>query len=270
MKRKALSLIICLLMLIPAAAQGIAHPWAGKTVAYIGDSVTDPRNNAARTKYWSWLQQWLGITPYVYAVSGRQWDDVPRQANQLLQEHGRDFDAIMIFMGTNDYNNAVPLGRWYDETASEVEYGHRYNRRQETRMRRTPAMDPATYRGRINIALDSLKRMYPDKQIVILTPIHRSDFHANDTNWQCSEDYANRCGEYLEAYTEATKEAGQVWSVPVIDLGALCGLYPLIDGHGAYFHDSATDRLHPNDLGHKRMAATLLYQLQALPCVFDF
>lgn len=248
--------------------QTFAHPWQGKRVAYFGDSITDPNNKASQNKYWNLLQEWLGITPYVYAVSGRQWDDIPRQASKLMAEHGDDFDAIIIFMGTNDYNNAVPIGRWYDERVEQVEYGHRYAKRKETRTRRYVAKDSDTYRGRINIALDTLKQMFPTKQIVLLTPIHRGGFYANDKNWQCTEDYVNRCGEYLDRYVDSVKEAGNVWAVPVIDLNATCGLYPMTDTHAQYFNNADTDRLHPNDLGHKRMAYTIMYQLLSLPCLF--
>lgn len=246
----------------------VAHPWQGKRVAYFGDSITDPNNKAANNKYWNFLEQWLGITPYVYAVSGRMWNDIPRQANKLKAEHGDDFDAILIFMGTNDYNNAVPIGKWYDEKAENVEYGHGYAKRKEIRLRRHLSMDNDTYKGRINIALDSLKRMYPTKQIVLLTPIHRAGFYANEKNWQCTEDYMNRCGEYLDSYVEAVKEAGNVWAMPVIDLNAASGLYPMLDAHAQYFNKADTDRLHPNNLGHERMAKTLMYQLLTLPCIF--
>lgn len=268
MKKLLLSLSLSI-MALAAYAEYIVHPWEGKKVAYFGDSITDPRNKASDTKYWSLLQEWLGITPYVYAVSGREWNDIPRQTAMLKQEHGNDVDAILIFMGTNDYNNAVPIGRWYDEKLERVIYGHRYEKRPEDRMRRVPSMDLATYRGRINLALDSLKRTYPDKQIVLLTPIHRSGFYANEKNWQVPEDYANRCGEFLDAYVESVREAGKIWSVPVIDLSSLCGLYPLHDEHAGYFHNPDTDRLHPNNDGHRRMATTIYYQLLTLPCVFS-
>lgn len=266
MKKNIITIILSLIIIMPAAAQqAFTHPWQGKRVAYLGDSITDPRNKAAKKKYWNWLQDWLGITPYVYAVSGRQWNDIPRQATQLKQEHGDDVDAILVFVGTNDYNNAVPLGRWWDERMESVEYGHGYVKRKEDRMRRIPVMDKDTYRGRINIALDSLKRIYPTKQIVLLTPIHRAGFYANDKNWQCAEDYANRCGEYLDAYVKATCEAGGVWAVPVVDLYSLCGLMPMLDEHAQYFNRADTDRLHPNDSGHERIAQTLMYQLMMLP-----
>lgn len=268
MKGKKIILAVAAAVVALSAAAGyIVHPWQGKTVAYFGDSITDPRNSGSKKKYWSYLEEWLGITTYVYGVSGREWNDIPRQTDRLKKEHGDAVDAIMIFIGTNDYNNAVPIGRWYDERMDTVTYGHRYAKRTEDRKRRSPAMDPNTYRGRINIALDSLKRTYPEKQIVLLTPIHRAGFYANDKNWQVPEDYANRCGEYLDAYVESVIEAGKIWSVPVIDLNSLCGLYPLLEEHSVYYKD-AKDQLHPNDRGHRRMARTLYYQLLGLPCTF--
>ena len=111
--------------------------------------------------------------------------------------------------------------------------------------------------------------MYPKKQIVLMTPIHRADFKSSDTNIQPAEDYANACGFFIDDYVQAIKEAGNVWSVPVIDLNALSGLYPLTDEGAQLFNKPDTDRLHPNDAGHYRMAKTILYQLSTLPCTFD-
>ena len=79
----------------------IRHPWYGKKVGYIGDSITDPNCYGDNIKkYWDFLKEWLDITPYVYGVSGRQWNDVPRQAEQLKKEHGEEVDAIVVLMGT--------------------------------------------------------------------------------------------------------------------------------------------------------------------------
>ena len=265
------SIMIAFLLLFPLALSAqtlFHHPWQGKKVAYFGDSITDPRNKASKKKYWTCLQEWLGITPYVYAVSGRQWDDIPRQAGKCYAAHGASIDDIIIFIGTNDYNNGVKIGEWYDEKEEEVMYGHGQMKKMTPRKRQYLCMDKDTYRGRINIALDKVKRMYPEKQIVLLTPIHRQNFHAKDKNWQCSEDYTNQCGEYIEEYIESVKEAANIWAVPVIDLNALCGLYPMMDEHARYFNNAETDRLHPNDLGHSRIAKTLMYQLLTLPCAF--
>ena len=117
MKRIQILLLMTCFAFVSAYAQSQAtytHPWMKKRVAYFGDSITDPNNKASRLKYWSYLQEWLGITPFVYGKSGRQWDDIPRQADMLQKEHGDSVDAIMIFMGTNDYNNGVPIGDWYE------------------------------------------------------------------------------------------------------------------------------------------------------------
>lgn len=265
--------IFCLLLgltIEPMTAQEPpVHPWQGKRVAYFGDSITDPRNKGSQKKYWSYLQEWLGITPYVYGVSGRQWNDIPRQARQLQAEHGDDFDAILIFIGTNDYNAGIPLGEWYTETVERVEAGIHAPKHLEQRRHRRPVMDASTYRGRINIALDTLKRLFPTKQIVLLTPIHRAGFYANEQNWQPTEAYANGGGEFLDAYVESVREAGRIWAMPVIDLGTLCGIHPLIEEQQRYFDHPERDCLHPNNEGHRRMAATLRWQLAALPCCFE-
>ena len=41
----------------------IQHPWQGKKVGYIGDSITDPNCYGDNIKkYWDFLKEWLGIT----------------------------------------------------------------------------------------------------------------------------------------------------------------------------------------------------------------
>lgn len=107
--------------------------------------------------------------------------------------------------------------------------------------------------------------MFPTKQIVLITPIHRAQFNRSETNWQPTEQYRNKCGEYVSRYVESVKEAGNIWSVPVIDMNALSGLYPLMDEHAQFFNNADADRLHPNNEGHRRMALTLVYQLMCLP-----
>ena len=264
--KRITSLLFVLMLAMPGFSQAlIHHPWQGKRVAYFGDSITDPRNNGAKKKYWGFLQDWLQIEPYVYGVSGRQWNDIPHQADRLKAEHGDSVDAIFIFIGTNDYNSGIPIGEWFVEKDEQVMAGIHESKHLVDRKHRYPVMGDSTYRGRINKALDYVKRMYPKKQIVLLTPIHRAEFYANDSNWQPREDYTNLCGEYIDAYVQSVKEAGNLWAVPVIDMNALSGLYPLMDEHAQFFKSASNDRLHPNDEGHRRMAMTLVYQLQMLP-----
>lgn len=248
----------------------IQHPWQGKKVGYIGDSITDPRNGGGKIKkYWEFLQEWLGITPYVYGVSGRQWNDVPRQAEQLKEEHGEEVDAILVFIGTNDFNHGVPVGEWFTESEEQVMFARGEQEQLVTRKKRTPIMSDETYKGRINIGMNRLKQLFPDKQIILLTPLHRSFARFNEKNVQPDESYQNRCGEYIDAYVDAIKEAGNLWSVPVIDFNAVTGINPMVDEQLPYMFDAGYDRLHPSTKGQIRMARTLMYQLLAYPCTFE-
>lgn len=280
MRKKILFLAALMTITVTACAQnpGFAgnklkdlqkvHPWTGARVAYFGDSLTDPRNNGSKKKYWGFLQDYLNITPFVYGVSGREWNDIPRQAQKLKSEHGDNFDAITILIGTNDYNHGVPIGQWYTETAESVRAaaGNLPNQLYP-RLQRHLSMDPNTFCGRINIAIDSLKSMFPTKQIVLFTTPHRSLFDPNDHNIQPDETYTNKIGLYLDAYNKAIIEAGQVWGLPVIDLSALSGINPMVKGQQLYMHNEH-DLLHPSDAGHDRMARTMVYQLLTLPCYF--
>ncbi len=246
------------------------HPWHGKKVGYIGDSITDPNNNKkdVKKKYWGFLEEWLGTTPYVYGISGRQWNDVPRQARKLKEEHGDDVDAIIVLMGTNDFNSSIPIGEWFTEKDEEVMAAHGEPKKPEIRRRRSPLMTNDTYKGRINIGVSELKRLFPDKQIVLLTPLHRSTAEFNEKNVQPDESYQNKCGEYIDAYVQAIKEAGNIWAVPVIDFNSVTGMNPMVEEQISYFRNASTDRLHPSTSGQERMARTLLYQLLSLPPSF--
>lgn len=264
-KRLILSLFV-IVTTLTASAQIFQHPWTGVKIGYLGDSITDPRNAAANKKYWALLSEWLKTEAFVYAKSGREWDDIPRQADLLMKEHGENVDAIIILLGTNDYNHSIPLGQWFTETKDSVEVARGGKaRHNELRRHRHMDFDKGTLRGRINVAMQTLHTMYPGKQIVVLTPIHRALFDPNDKNVQPNEDYANEIGLFLSDYTAAIREVSDIWAVPVIDIASISGLYPMIDSYGKYFNNPAKDRLHPNNAGHERMAKSLYYQLIGIP-----
>lgn len=95
--------------------------------------------------------------------------------------------------------------------------------------------------------------------------MHRAFANFGETNVQPDENYQNSCGEYVDAYVQAVKEAGNLWGLPVIDFNSVTGMNPIIEEQLIYFYDSGFDRLHPNTKGQERMARTLMYQLLALP-----
>lgn len=238
--------------------------WQGKRVAYLGDSMTQKWTKGNNKVYWEYLTEWFGIEPFVYGISGNQWDGIYRQAVKLFEEKGTAVDAIFIFAGTNDYNHSIPMGSFFSETTKETNH----NGNTVTRKCRTMIENDSTFCGRINKAMAFLKTKFPEQQIIIMTPIHRGFARFSDKNVQPDERFANGKGLYLDSYVDALKQAASNWAVPVIDLYSISGLYPLADSQVSYFINAETDRLHPNALGNYRLAKTILYQLRALPSTF--
>ena len=287
MKRFAILIaVLCLALPVVAKPKAeIKSQWRGARVAYLGDSITDKRQVEKGTNdtYWLYLESLLGTESFVYGISGHQWSHIPGQTDKLIKDHGQEVDVIMIFVGTNDYNASVPIGEWYSENEVEVEVTGPKGTKSGViakRKHRTLVMDNKTVCGRINIAMSKLKEAYPTKQIILLTPIHRGDAFLSDRNIQPDEMHANGVGEYVDAYINAVKEAGNVWAVPVIDLNSISGLYPLAESSGLYWRrpnlekseksgKRRRDRLHPNSAGHLRMARVLAYQLLGYPAKLD-
>jgi len=234
--------------------------WSGKKVAFLGDSMTQKRDSSVQV-YWEYLADLMGIQPFVYGISGHEWDDVYQQAQKLKLEKGSDIDAIFIFAGTNDYNHNTPLGSFYRETAKETNY----NGTTVTRKYRTLVVDDNTFCGRINQVMTFLKENYPDQQIVIMTPIHRGFARFSEKNVQPEESFSNDLGLYIDDYVDVLRQAASVWAVPLIDLYSISGLYPMADSQTRYFSNAQTDRLHPNSAGNYRLAKTIQHQLLALP-----
>ena len=264
-----------------ALAQGIAnattsvntvvdttHPWYGARVGIIGDSISDPQVANGPEKYYWYMAREIGIVPCVVARNGQQWNEVLPQANRLKSEFRDGIDAILILMGTNDFNAGVPIGEWFTEEYVQVEAANGEPKSMQTRRHRTPNFDSKTFKGRINIALDSLKNMFPHKQIILMTPLHRGYAKFGETNIQPDENYTNRCGEYIDTYINAIKEAGNVWAVPVIDLNAISGIFPLNRSQKEYY-PLDKDRLHPTDEGHERLAKAITAALTGLAPRFE-
>ena len=267
MKRILVYLSLLLSCGVLSAQPLLRSQWEGARVAFLGDSITDARQiGSTNNIYWNNLIDILGIQPYVYGISGHRMNQIVGQGERLEREHGQEVDAILVFIGTNDFNGNIPLGEWYtysmektiDDGPEEVERKHR-----------ELVYDDATFRGRANTTLRWLKTHYPDKQVIFLTPIHRAFAQFSDDNIQPPESFANACGLFIDDYVQAVQELANVWAVPVIDLNSISGLYPLLDEHAHYFRNADTDRLHPNTPGHVRMAWALAYQLLGYPAGFN-
>jgi len=277
----------CVLTGCQTGGPEIQSQWNGAKVAFLGDSITDEGQLKTQDIYWNQLKGILGIKAYCYGISGHQTKDILGQAEKLEKEHGQDVDAIMIFIGTNDFNGSIEPGEWYTEEIVEANRDGEMSQLKH----RSLVMDGGTTRSNINIFMSHLKKAYPTKQIILLTPIHRGYFNCHENNIQPEESYANHLGLYIDDYVDIIKETAEVWAVPVIDLASVCGLYPVEPEHARYFRESGMnlkytaaeaatgkpgtelglehhDLLHPNTDGQLRMAYAIAYQLLGYPSHF--
>ena len=241
----------------PAPAQ-----WQGLNVGILGDSITTSRQ--PNRIYWQYLTSWLGWESKCYGVSGQAWKHIPAQAAKMEKEMGDEVDAILIFIGTNDYCAGRPLGEWYEEKEGNVNWWGK----EVTLKQRVLSRDKETLRGMINVALEGLKKRYPDTQIVLMTPTKRGYFQFGAKNVQPAEDWPNTAGLYLDDYVKCVREAGQIWSCPVIDLFGESGHLPCTEGYSKFVRNAKSDGLHLNSLGHERLARLIYHRLSALPGTF--
>lgn len=251
---------------VTVAEEHVVHgsQWEGKRVGVLGDSMSDPQVGATSLRYYNYLESLLGIETLPYARNGYKFAELLPLAEKMYNEQGDSIDAIFIWCGTNDFNASKPIGDFYEEETLTVNV----DGRQEIRHHRVPVMSDSSFCGSINMVLSYLKKNFPEQQIVIFTPIHRGFAQFGDRNVQPEEMYANGSGEYIDSYVDVLKKAGELWSVPVVDFFGISGIFPIYESQDIYVANRETDRLHPNDAGHYRLARTAQYQLLGLPATF--
>ena len=138
----------------------------------------------------------------------------------------KNADIIAVFGGTNDFGHGdAPIGEITDNT-------------------------PDTFCGALNYLYKNLIKEFPNAFIFVITPLHRAD----EDNPFGEGDKAAK-GLLLYQYVEMIKEAANRFSLPVLDLFANSGIYPANLAHRAKY---TADGLHPNDLGHKIIANSII------------
>ena len=93
---------------------------APKRVLFLGDSITDRHHIGCTKNYWGFLGERHGFAPLVYGINGQQWCHIVGQAKAYAKEHAECPDVVFVFAGTNDFNDNIPLGEWYDVAEEEA------------------------------------------------------------------------------------------------------------------------------------------------------
>lgn len=205
---------------------------AGKTVAFLGDSITEGVGaSCVENRYTDVFARLTGGVALNYGVSATRIarqkvvteDLCDRDFNMRVEEMDASADVVVVFGGTNDFGHGdAPIGRFTDNTVY-------------------------TFYGALHVLYRQLLERFPEKDIIVLTPLHRlsENVTINERGIPC---------EPLKKYVEAIREVAEYYSLPVLDLWKMSGMQPSVD---VIREKYMPDGLHPSDLGAAKIADKL-------------
>ena len=205
---------------------------AGKTVAFLGDSITEGVGaSCVENRFTDVFARLTGGVALNYGVSATRIarqkvvteDLCDRDFNMRVEEIDASADVVVVFGGTNDFGHGdAPLGKFTDRT----EY---------------------TFYGACHVLYRKLIEKYPDAEIVIVTPLHRLSESAE------INEYGLPCAP-LKKYVEAIREVAEYYSLPLLDLYKNSGMQPSVE---ILREKYMPDGLHPSDAGAEKIADKL-------------
>lgn len=202
----------------------------GITVACLGDSITEGVGASSNENIWHQkLMANCGMKECInYGISGTRFavqttpSDAPRFDMHFISRVDSmrdDVDLVMVFGGTNDYGHGdAPFGRFEDR-------------------------DETTFFGACHVLVKKLIEKYPDKPIVFMMPLHRTD---DDKPSERTEKT-----QILKDFVDAEKQVCEYYSIPVIDLFGKSGMCSAVEVQNKLYF---ADGLHSNDAGHTKIA----------------
>ncbi len=210
----------------------------GKTVAFLGDSITEGFCASSKDKtFVEVFKRITGSTVINYGIGGTRFapqkspSEDPRYDEDFISRvplMEQDVDLIVVFGGTNDFGHGdAPFGEIND-------------------------VKPDTFCGSCDHLMKILIEKYPLKPIVFMTPLHRT---GEDT-------LINKIGlerKILKEYVDIIRTKADKYSIPVFDLFSVSGMQPNVEAQNKLYF---ADGLHPNDLGHEKIASMLKQYLE--------
>ncbi len=204
----------------------------GKTVAFLGDSITEGQGTTSSKKRYDTLAaRALGFQALNYGIGGTRiahqhhasekprWDLCFCGRAYLIDPRA---DLILVFGGANDYGHGdAPFGTLGDCT-------------------------PDTFCGAVDFLMRLLQQRYPKSRLAFLTPIRRLGGEA-----PYDHPYKLPDARPLEDYAQVILEKGRQYGIPVLDTYHELGIDPNVPGD---CEEYTVDGTHLNDNGHRKLA----------------
>ena len=227
----------------------------GKTVGFLGDSITAGSGASSTSKRYSSVfcrlagckEINLGVGGTCIAANTKNGATNQRFITRVTGTGYPDIikglDLLFVFGGTNDFSYDIKaVGTPFTE---ETITGNDYIGTK----RKIYNTDNESFSGAVIELIRAIKNIYNTLPIVLITPLNRGRY-GNPERPSSIDSNAN--GNYLDDFTNAIKTIGRFYEVPVFDSNQ----------HFPYNLASlstrfSSDHLHPNDLGHAVLAKAL-------------
>ena len=156
----------------------------GKKINFLGDSITEGvGNSCGEARYPELVKKMAGLSEIRnYGISGTRIANQHKQEMEIdslsfcqrYDQMDNDADVVVVFGGTNDYGHGdAAFGEFSDRT-------------------------PDTFYGACHFLMKSLIEKYPDKQILFMTPMHRSNGYDKKTDREQNlRDYVHVINERI-------------------------------------------------------------------------
>lgn len=199
--------------------------WKNKKINCLGDSITAGAGNDG----YGWVEFLRENFPEAeirkYGVSGSTVSICSKRKEkpfvERFEEMDKDFDLTIVFGGINDFINSVPLGEMGNGNLE-------------------------TFCGALEHIVTNLQKYNPTGQVMLITPMRVNRFK----QYPCWNE-KNEDNHTLLDYRNKLLEIAEYYSVPVLDFYSLAH----INAECSEMRDGVLpDGLHPNKLGHQRMA----------------
>lgn len=207
--------------------------WNGKTVSFLGDSITYGYGlrDVEDERWCRLVQDRLFLSDIkVYGLSSspvaKPREDVTTSFVDRVVTMNTDSDLYVVLGGTNDY------------LAATIDIGE------------PTSVSTSEFCGALNFIVEQIYVLNPNAEIVLMTPIH---------DYSKGIDNVNAKGYTQKDFRDAIIAVAARYSIPVIDLYSTVGINE--HNKGIYM---LSDELHPNAMGHAKMAEIISKALRNL------